>query len=68
NVTADVIIPMLPLLLKKSQRFLVLSGILVEQEEDVLAGIRKFENAAPKIETDGEWISVMIERSGPIAA
>lgn len=63
NVTADVIIPMLPLLLAKAKKKLVLSGILVEQQSLVLDELNsKFQipNSKLKIETDGEWISVFI--------
>lgn len=61
NVTADVIIPMVSLLLEKSKKVLVLSGILVEQKDEVIAAIKKYESVTPKAEVDGEWISVVIE-------
>jgi ribosomal protein L11 methyltransferase len=59
NLTLDVITPLLPLLIKKTKRILVLSGILKEQEDLILAELRKFEIETPKIETSGEWISVI---------
>lgn len=62
NLTADVIIPLLPLLTKKAKRFLVLSGILKEQEASVVAELEKFGITNPKIETDGEWISIVCEK------
>jgi ribosomal protein L11 methyltransferase len=62
NVTADVIIPMLPLLLAKSRKKLVLSGILVEQEKLVSDALVKFGIIDAKIETDGEWISIFVEK------
>ncbi len=65
NVTADVIIPMLPLLLAKSKKKLILSGILVEQKDLVLEALAKFGIANAKVETDGEWISVFWERRRP---
>ena len=65
NVTADVIIPMLPLLLAKAKRKLVLSGILVEQEQSITDELNsKFQipNSKLKSETDGEWISIYIKK------
>ncbi len=43
NVTADVIIPLLPLLIGNTKQILVLSGILVGQKEEVLKELEKFE-------------------------
>jgi ribosomal protein L11 methyltransferase len=60
NLTADVILPMLPLLIEKSKNFLVLSGILKEQEKLVADALEQFQISNPKIETDGEWISVQL--------
>ena len=66
NVTADIIIPMLPLLVEKFEKVLVLSGILVEQEREVLEELKKLgihltkETNVTKTETDGEWISIII--------
>ncbi|MFV0389699.1 MAG: 50S ribosomal protein L11 methyltransferase [Pyrinomonadaceae bacterium] len=60
NVTADVIVPLLPLLISKSLKILVLSGILVEQTgliSGALANLGKFET---QIATEGEWISVAV--------
>jgi len=62
NLTADVIVPLLPLLVEKSKHILLLSGILKEQENLIVEELKKFEIENPKIETDGEWISVLIER------
>ena len=61
NLTADVIVPLLPLLIEKTKRILVLSGILKEQEDLILAELRKFKIERPKIETSGEWISVIVK-------
>ena len=51
----------LPMLLDKTNRTLVLSGILAEQEELIL------EAMAPRrpreINRDGEWIAVIVERN-----
>jgi ribosomal protein L11 methyltransferase len=60
NVTADVIIPMLSLLIEKSKKILVLSGILKEQKDLVVSELKKFHIADFKIEMFGEWISVII--------
>ncbi len=61
NVTADVIIPILPLLIEKTDKILVLSGILVEQEDLILKELKKLKIENPKIQTDGEWISITIK-------
>lgn len=62
NVTADVIIPILPLLLEKAEKVLVLSGILVEQEDLIANKLSKLGITKYKVETDGEWISILIEK------
>ena len=61
NLTVDVILPILPLLIEKSKRVLVLSGILKEQEDLIVAELNKFQISDFKIETDGEWISLIVE-------
>lgn len=60
NITADVIIPMLPLLIKKTQKILVLSGILSKQKNSVLSELKKLDIEDPEVQTDGEWISIII--------
>lgn len=60
NLTIDVITPLLPLLLEKSRRVLLLSGILVEQEDAVIADLLKLQISNFQIENAGEWISVLI--------
>jgi ribosomal protein L11 methyltransferase len=60
NLTADVIIPLLPLLIEKSKRILVLSGILKEQENSIIEELKKLQITNYKIETDGEWISLQV--------
>lgn len=62
NLTADVIIPLLPILTEKFNQTLVLSGILKEQEEMVVAELRKFGIEKEEIRTDGEWISVKVNK------
>ncbi len=63
NLTADVILPILPLLIEKSKKMLVLSGILKEQENLVTDALNKFQISNFKIETDGEWISILIRKT-----
>ncbi len=58
NLTADVIVPILPTLIAKSGSFLVLSGILAEQEiliQDSLPGELRRE-----VFRAGEWIAVTV--------
>ncbi len=62
NLTADVILPILADLTKKTRRILVLSGILKTQqtlleEKLKVLGITDFE-----VQTDGEWISIVIKK------
>ena len=58
NLTLDVIVPILPLLLEKCRRTLLLSGILVEQRDDIAAELEKYQISDLKFETAGEWIAV----------
>jgi ribosomal protein L11 methylase PrmA len=60
NLTADVIVPILPLLVEKFNKFLVLSGILKDQEDLVVSELKKLNVGNHKIEQDGEWISIEI--------
>lgn len=62
NITIDVLAPMLSLLLAKAKRILVLSGILREQENLIVAELGKFQISNFKIERDGEWISVTVKQ------
>lgn len=60
NLTVDVIVPLLSLLLEKSRTTLVLSGILVEQREIIERELRKFQVSNYEIRISGEWIAVII--------
>ncbi|MEP6900584.1 MAG: 50S ribosomal protein L11 methyltransferase, partial [Actinomycetota bacterium] len=60
NLTADVILPILPRLIEKSKKILVLSGILKEQEDLIVSELNKLQISNLKIETDGEWISIKV--------
>jgi len=62
NITVDVIIPILALLIEKSKRILILSGILKEQKNLILSELKKFGIENPKIEISGEWISVLVKK------
>lgn len=62
NVTIDVIVPLLPLLLEKSRSVLVLSGILTDQQEQIENELKNHGIEKTEIETQGEWISVLIRK------
>ena len=62
NLTIDVILPILHLLLQKTARTLVLSGILVEQEEMIVSALMENQIKNFTIERQGEWIAVTIEK------
>jgi ribosomal protein L11 methyltransferase len=61
NLTADVIVPILPLLVQKFEKNLVLSGILKEQEDFITSELKKLNIEDCKTEQDGEWISIQIK-------
>lgn len=61
NLTADVILNLLPALLGASCGRLVLSGILDSQAEAVKARLRECGIAAPiEIMQDGEWVAIVV--------
>ncbi|MEP7147556.1 MAG: 50S ribosomal protein L11 methyltransferase [Acidobacteriota bacterium] len=60
NLTLDVIEPLLPLLLKKSSKTLVLSGILCGQERQIVAALESLSREPYEISRSGEWMSVVI--------
>jgi ribosomal protein L11 methyltransferase len=62
NLTADVIIPILPLLIEKFTKILVLSGILREQQDLVLGELKKFGIENGEVKVDGEWISILVQK------
>jgi ribosomal protein L11 methylase PrmA len=59
NLTLDVILPILSLLLKKA-KYLVLSGILKTQEPTISVELQKLNVKDFRIETAGDWIAVII--------
>jgi ribosomal protein L11 methyltransferase len=61
NLTIDVIVPLLPTLLAKSKHWLLLSGILAEQQQVIFQQLENNDIEAAEIEQAGEWISVFIE-------
>ncbi|HEY2847459.1 MAG TPA: 50S ribosomal protein L11 methyltransferase [Pyrinomonadaceae bacterium] len=62
NLTLDVIRPILPLLLQKAQRVLILSGILKEQETTLRDDLAHLGVATVTVGAAGDWISATIER------
>jgi ribosomal protein L11 methyltransferase len=62
NLTADVILPILPLLVEKSKKALILSGILAEQEELVVEALKKLTGDKYIVDRLGEWISITVSR------
>jgi len=67
NVTLDVIVPLLPLLIERSRRLLILSGILAEQEPAIRETLIGFGVHRPAVERMGEWISVIADLRSRIA-
>src|SRR5205085_9660184 len=61
NLTVDVIVPMLSLLLKKSEKWLLMSGILAEQQQQVFEQLERNHIESAEIEQSGEWISVVVK-------
>ncbi len=60
NLTIDVIVPILPLLLAKSGSALLLSGILEQQEHLVVNELRKCGISDFQTGRLGEWISILV--------
>jgi len=60
NVTLDVILPMLDLLVSKSKYMLVLSGILADQRAEIERALATREIYQAEIAVSGEWISLKI--------
>lgn len=63
NLTVDVIVPILKLLLAKTGSLLLLSGILAEQQPIITAALQESQISNFKFDTSGEWISVIVEKS-----
>jgi ribosomal protein L11 methyltransferase len=61
NLTADVIVPLLPSLLNATCGHLILSGILDSQAEQILQQLHEQGiNAPTEVMTDGEWVAIII--------
>jgi ribosomal protein L11 methyltransferase len=60
NLTADVIVPLLPSLLGATCRRLILSGILDTQAEIVLAHLREQGQSRAVVTRDGEWVAIIV--------
>jgi ribosomal protein L11 methyltransferase len=63
NLTADVILPILGLLISKTKRILVLSGILAEQQDSVTTALTSLGLDDFLVERDGEWIGITVRLS-----
>ncbi|MEP6703638.1 MAG: 50S ribosomal protein L11 methyltransferase [Acidobacteriota bacterium] len=62
NLTLDVIQPLLPLLLRKACKVLVLSGILAEQRAEIVRFLADLGASDPEVNEAGEWLSVVVTR------
>ena len=60
NLTAPVIIELLPALIGATCGRLILSGILDSQIEMIRAGLAKLGIADAELDQDGEWVSIVI--------
>ena len=61
NLTVDVIVPILKLLLAKTGSLLLLSGVLAEQQPIITAALQESLISNFTFETSGEWISVIVD-------
>ncbi|HEV2706330.1 MAG TPA: 50S ribosomal protein L11 methyltransferase [Pyrinomonadaceae bacterium] len=62
NLTADVLLPMLPSLLSATRERLVISGILDTQEQMVGARLSELGATDYEVTREGEWIAMSIKR------
>lgn len=61
NLTADVILELLPALVGATCGRLILSGILDTQTETILASLREHGvTHSPEVTTDGEWVALIV--------
>ncbi|HEX8130995.1 MAG TPA: 50S ribosomal protein L11 methyltransferase [Pyrinomonadaceae bacterium] len=60
NLTADVILPLLPALIGATCGRLILSGILDTQAEAVRARLAELGASETETETDGEWVAIIV--------
>ena len=59
NLTLDVILTIAPLLIEKTHKILVISGILVEQKEEIVAALGELGVSTPEIQEAGEWLALV---------
>jgi ribosomal protein L11 methyltransferase len=60
NLTADVILPLLPALVNATCGHLVLSGILTSQAAAVASRLRELGVADYELAADGEWVAITV--------
>lgn len=60
NLTLDVILPELPVILSKANHTLILSGILIVQEDEIVNELGRLGYPNAEIEHLGEWISITV--------
>ena len=60
NLTLDVIGPILPELLSTAKKYLILSGILIAQENLILEALERIGVEDPEVRRAGEWIAVIV--------
>lgn len=62
NLTLDAILPILGSLIGRSRKTLLLSGILVEQEEEIREEFKKFGMLDVELQAAGEWLAIVLRR------
>ncbi|HEX8852740.1 MAG TPA: 50S ribosomal protein L11 methyltransferase, partial [Pyrinomonadaceae bacterium] len=62
NLTADVLLPMLPALLRTTHERLVISGLLDTQETTVGARLSELGAGDYEVAREGEWVAIIIKR------
>jgi ribosomal protein L11 methyltransferase len=60
NLTLEVILPLLPILIEKTTQVLVLSGIMKDQKEKIRQELLKYQLTSYEIEALNEWIAVIV--------
>ena len=61
NLTADVIVPLLPALIGATCGHLILSGILDSQTETIVSRLHELGIIEPlEVTTDGEWVAIIV--------
>ena len=61
NLTIDVILPILPMMIAATGRFLIMSGILATQRPQIEEALNEMGSADFQVNELGEWISVTVE-------